>query len=64
MLARQRGGKQAIFKDSGTVIVTVRLHPTTRARLEAFAAEQQTTLSTVVRRLLDDWERAQFDDAG
>jgi hypothetical protein len=57
MLDRQRGGKPALFGDSGTVVVGVRLHPATRDRLEAFAAEQGVTLSEAARRVFASWER-------
>jgi hypothetical protein len=56
----RRVGRPPVFSDANVVTVGVRLHPATRDRLEAVAAERGITLSDVVRRVFADWER-QFD---
>jgi hypothetical protein len=60
MRDHRRRGRPPVFSDANTVTVGVRLHPSTRERLKAFASEREITLSDAVRRVFAEWER-QFE---
>jgi hypothetical protein len=57
MRAASRGRGHTAYPGRAGVVVGVRVHPETRARLEDYSATQRITISEAVRRVLDVWAR-------
>jgi hypothetical protein len=57
---RRARGRPQVYADAPLVFSGIALHPRQNERLRAYAAARGLTLAAVLRRIVSDWEAANF----